>query len=626
MAGDPLAPVVRIGVTGHRDVDGRDSVGAMCGSALSQVLTLLESARSRSRTGWLRSADPVAGTLGYRIVSPLAEGADRIVGNLVSSNDAALAGRPRELVVPLPFGVEYYRGTADRPGSDCTSPQSQAEFDRLRRMALWTWPIHPRDPDGQAQRDAWYAEVGRYVVEHSDVLFALWDGRDSGLVAGTSGTVRLALQRGIPVVWIPVTRRQSPAGASPATAAGGPRLLGVDATGQGDLDAALRGATDLAAPQAEGLLAGRRRARRPAQELLMDRLARLAELNRYARTSPGFQAKLGRELALASVVADDSPVDSVLESLARWIVPSYVVADGLAERYQRRLRALNIGVYAAAATAVALGAFAAILFPYGGSWRLAAVFEAVVLIALLAVQLLDVRRICRDRWVAFRAMGEFFRIGRFFALVSPPGGRGMEFSRIARHDPWSADPQAVPWFAPVVERVWDLRPETNLDHRDVAWLRDYLIAGWIDGQIGYHERRRDEHHRWEMIFQWLIRGTLLATVLAVVLHVLRDYLPDFPVAQHGGRDVFLAVMAFLAITLTSVAAALNGYSGQQRHAFHSSRFRRMASELVRIRGSLSGATTMGELRAHVEEVRRVTAGEAANWFEDMHEQLIESPT
>lgn len=642
MAGNPLAPVVRIGVTGHRDISAPDRVGAVCGSALGQVLMLLESARWQA--GLLRVEAAPARTLGYRIVSPLAEGADRIIADLVSSTDVALAGRLRELVVPLPFGLESYRGTADRAGSDCPSPQSQAEFDRLRGMALRTWALHPRNPDGSAQRNAWYAEVGRYVVGHSDVLFALWDGRDNGLPGGTAAIMRLALQRGMPVVWIPVTRRRSPArgrpdagehrkaGAIPdgghnpdGTSAGRPQLLGAGTTGQGDLYAALRGATDLAALRAGGLLTGRRRAQHPAQELLTNRLARLAELERYARTSASIQGALARELDLASVVAAGSPADSVLESLASWIVPSYVVADGLAARYRNRLRALNIGVYAAAATAVTLGAFAAILFPYGGYWRLAAVFEAAVLISLLTVQSLDVRKICRDRWVAFRAMGELLRIGRFFALVGPPTGRDLEFSRIVQQDPWSADPDAVPWFAPVIERAWDLRPETDLGHGDVTWLRDYLIAGWIDRQIEYYERRRDMHHSWETIFQRLIRGTLLATVLAVILHMLRDYLPGFPVAQHGGRDVFLAAMAFLAITLTSVAAALNGYSGQQRHAFHFSRFRRMASELIRIRVSLSGATTMGELRAHVEEVRRVTAGEATNWFEDMQEQLIESP-
>ena len=67
--------------------------------------------------------------LGYRIVSPLAEGADRVMASLVLSSDEGLACRVRELVVPLPFSLDYYRGPDGRPGSDCLDARSQAEFD-----------------------------------------------------------------------------------------------------------------------------------------------------------------------------------------------------------------------------------------------------------------------------------------------------------------------------------------------------------------------------------------------------------------------------------------------------------------------------------------------------------------
>jgi hypothetical protein len=106
-----LAPVVRIGVTGHRDLADLSRARAEATAALSRLLAMLESAKLR--TGILRTAHgPTA--LGYRIVSPLAEGADRVMASLVLSSDEGLACRVRELVVPLPFSLDYYRGQDGR--------------------------------------------------------------------------------------------------------------------------------------------------------------------------------------------------------------------------------------------------------------------------------------------------------------------------------------------------------------------------------------------------------------------------------------------------------------------------------------------------------------------------------
>jgi len=639
---EALQPLVRIGVTGHRDVADPQEAGRSATEALCRVLTMLETAKWPVGTIW--SSAPSATTLGYRIVSPLAEGADRIVAGLARSSDARLSYRARELVVPLPFRLEYYRGTDGQPGSDCSSSQSQAEFDRLRSAALWTRSLHTRVPDGQEQRDAWYYDVGQYVVEHCDLLFALWDGQDnrkeSGKESGTAAIVRAAQQRGTPVIWIPVAR-QSQSG-SPALAPddAGPRLLarpaaGTDdrpAAGTDDLSAALglwspddlSAALGLWSPKAQAALAGRRGVRRPAQEFLLERLARLEEVCRYARTSRHMRRDIAAEMQAAT--ASGEAVGTVLSSVADWIIPAYVIADGLAKRYQRRLKVLNISVYAAAAMAVAFGALAAIMFPYKGYWRLFVVVEALMLVTLLAVQWRDLRKKCRDRWVAYRAMGEYFRIGRFLALVSAQTERGLEFDRFARLYSWSSEPSSIPWFAPVIGRVWDRRPDLAGQHSNVAWLRDYLIAGWIDGQIGYHKKRRDDHQCWDKIFRRIIRVTLIATVVIVLLHVVMDYSPHVLGVPNADLDVLQRSLAFVVIVLTSVATALNGYSGQQRHNYHYTRFTRMVDELKGIRGSLGGATTMEQLSMHVGAVRRVTLGETTNWYEGMQEQEIDSPS
>lgn len=159
---------------------------------------------------------------------------------------------------------------------------------------------------------------------------------------------------------------------------------------------------------------------------------------------------------------------------------------------------------------------------------------------------------------------------------------------------------------------------------DASWLSNYLAEQWIGDQIRYHHRRAVMHGRWEEIFQWAIRGILAVTVLIVVSHVIFDYTSQPP--DHGGRDLVSVSLAFFVIALTSLASALTGYSGLQRHGYHAARFERMADELSRIKKSMSGATTLDQVRTQVRAARRIMVGETINWYEEMEQQVIDSPS
>jgi hypothetical protein len=52
-------------------------------------------------------------------------------------------------------------------------------------------------------RDEAYEAVGRFVVGHSDVLIAVWDGKPARGQGGTGQIVAEARQRGLPLAWIP---------------------------------------------------------------------------------------------------------------------------------------------------------------------------------------------------------------------------------------------------------------------------------------------------------------------------------------------------------------------------------------------------------------------------------------
>jgi hypothetical protein len=159
---------IRVGVTGHRRID--DPEGAIAG-----VRDALRRVRER-----------FAGTEATRLeaVSPLAEGADRIVARAVLE-DAGAA-----LTVPLPFSADNY-------ATDFAAPASKAEFEELLERATRV-EVMP----ATATRDEGYERAGRWVVKHSDVLLALWDGAASRGRGDTAEIVAYARGHGLPIYWI----------------------------------------------------------------------------------------------------------------------------------------------------------------------------------------------------------------------------------------------------------------------------------------------------------------------------------------------------------------------------------------------------------------------------------------
>jgi len=162
---------VRIGVTGHR--------------FLAEVEKL--EAAVRKALGMIERAFPGRPLV---VLCPLAEGADRLVAKVVLQRaDAAL-------IVPLPLPLEDYL-------QDFATPESKAEFQHLLERAAEVIEL-PRAPT----REAAYEQVGQYVLDHSDVLVALYDGQPAQGQGGTAQVVEQALARGLPVVHIKAGNRK----------------------------------------------------------------------------------------------------------------------------------------------------------------------------------------------------------------------------------------------------------------------------------------------------------------------------------------------------------------------------------------------------------------------------------
>lgn len=127
------------------------------------------------------------------VLSPLAEGADRLVADVGLELGARLIA-----VLPLPRAE--YEKDFEHPGEPAQSAASKAEFARLLEQAQRSVEVPlaaelttEKMLHHRVARSKQYEAAGLYIARHSQVLLALWDGVDLGQRGGTSEVIRQRL-------------------------------------------------------------------------------------------------------------------------------------------------------------------------------------------------------------------------------------------------------------------------------------------------------------------------------------------------------------------------------------------------------------------------------------------------
>lgn len=172
---------IRFGITGHRTLHDIPALS----SSLNDFLNTgyLEAFMPEAR----RATNTATNTLiTFSIISPLAEGADRLVANVVLKRGGVL-----EALLPMP--IEEYE-------KDFETVESKREFRELlaqsHRVKVTECGVPLDDPD---YRQNAYLRVGEETVARCDILIALWDGEPARGVGGTADIVALALKQNKPV-------------------------------------------------------------------------------------------------------------------------------------------------------------------------------------------------------------------------------------------------------------------------------------------------------------------------------------------------------------------------------------------------------------------------------------------
>jgi SMODS and SLOG-associating 2TM effector domain 1 len=419
---------LRVGVTGHRVLADEEALAARVREAVAQAERLVPPT----------PATPVLLT----VVSSLAEGADRLVAREVLAREGAL------LEVPLPLPRERYRG-------DFRTPESQREFDEL--MGRASLVIEPELTTGPEDG---YQQVGRYVVDRSDVLLALWDGLPARGEGGTAEIVEYAQEQEKPVYWI--------------RAAGD----GVERLGP---------------------------------TLALEAFERLDELNRPEipeRDAVELLARVRERDRLSGVEAIHLLGQEEADALSAWIVPYLARADKLALRFQRWFYRLTTALFATAAAAVAVVAVQAFVFP-GEPWLVW--IEVALLASLVLVVLYGRRQRLQRRWLSYRFLAERFRSAFFLAAAGL--GRRLEggVERASGKEP------AEEWVQRAFSEVWTRRPTVEA-RGGAEGLRDFLAERWIAEQRRYYAAARHRFERRHRLLVAGIYGAFVTTIFAAVAH------------------------------------------------------------------------------------------------------------
>ena len=558
---------LRVGVTGHRELRDVRELEKAVASVLDQVSDRFAPERT-----------PVV----FRAVSPIAEGADRLVARTVLKRPDA------DLIVLLPFPPERYL-------QDFATETSKAEFKSLFEQA-----VSHRVVTGEFRLsdEECYERIGRDVVDQTDVLIALWDGQPARGLGGTASILDFA--RGGSVE----------SGSSASTATGLRRWRKND---RGD-PGGRRIPVFVVRTDRHGAIETRFDAR--DWDEVRAAYAELDHFNHFqapkrmsrrvaARSRAELRGPLESLRATGPDAAELARVEAITARLESWVLPAFCKADSGARSFRNEAAAIGVGTALFAAAAVGAAAARVVLLPRASilTW-LEVGFMAVVLGGRLAVM----RRRAHRRWVSFRALAEILRVMPYIALAHPADSSGLNVGGV--RDARGGRPPTVQleWFRRTVEEVWKHRPPIRLNTADIAWLHKHTVALWIGGQIDYHQRRSDQHRIWHRLLRGGVLGAFAGTLVCALLDAL----------DQGGE-----ITVFLTIGLPALGGALSYIEGHREHGRHAERYSWTLTQLVELKRRGDRATNIEELAVVTRQMLDLMHTENADWADVMWVRDVE---
>ena len=546
---------IRIGVTGHRKLDNPAAVQALVKKAIDAEVEKLFPEESRRNIERVRRAGTTA--ISFCVLSPLAEGADRLVARAVLTDPDA------RLDVVLPLALEDYL-------EDFATEESRKEFEELlgrsrKPVFLRMRRIQDdrRDPGGQAElrRDA-YSQVGRYVVDHCDVLIAVWDGQPSRGRGGTAEIVQYAQEQNRPIirVW-------------------GDSFEVLNRDDNNGLDASALDAID----------------RFNRQAITPDERARYVE-------------SLDREHFEKPKTAGDIPA-SVREFVNACLFPYYAQASIMAKESQKRFYRAGKFIYVLCAAAVGSAAVG-VLFP-ALTWAGFSV-ELVLLIIIWLTLWQAYRKHSHQGWIENRFLSERIRCGIFMAIC------GVE-PRPIEVLPYMGHSQTVnDWTVRVFDEIWDRLPAlAGCSQGECRILNAYVREVWIGDQVNFHKGKKEREGLARKRLAKAGKIVLPTTIAAAALHLLLLFWWPTGTAAESVQWLHQGLhqgLAFIALLFPAIAASLAGMEAHREHLRLEKRSANMVPQLERLNRQMASATDPQRFESLLQQVDEIMLRETQDWL------------
>ena len=499
---------LRLGVTGHRQFHDPSLI---C-EKIHEVLAELDR--------WF-DGNPYT----IEVLSELADGADRLVPQCIQARTSAKAAPVAQGLPPtnfmlravLPMQENVYCGTflPDATGKSSGNSAITAnrtsvnEFQEFVRQAASTIiaPL-PKDTLGHDPAEIYknsghrhdaYRWAGEYIVDHCDILLAIWDGTNTSRPGSTAQVLKYARQVGRSIVCIHANSGK------------------ISWQVSGD---------DLA-----------------AQYYYFQRY------DQELRTVEMDQAQIDRRFAQLVDEAERAGLSThEFPAIRATLLPRFLQARTLAARYQSRYYWCGRIGYACAAASVCVATLTSMVLPK--NWQPLFLLEAVLIfVAGMSGWLLKNKGWQRE-WIDYRYLAERLRASCFLYIA------GIPFEPAPSYPDTSFDWLPDGWVSLALRKAWNALPPPRPDHerfRDPAQIRAlaaFLYRGWIHHQQLYYceaseaNKRRSE---WYENISFVLLAVTFVIALAYGLSAFFGEKIENPL-EWFGEWPHVAAGAFPAIT------------------------------------------------------------------------------
>lgn len=645
MTANPLAPMtLRIGVAGHRTLppDQLPRLRAEIAAVYADIEQIVRGiAASSAAMPFYADDAPV-----IRITSSFAEGADRLCV------EAALIPFEHELAAILPFPAsEFARDFSPGNSVENIEQGTVAAFYALlqrvgyyRRKGHGCYNRHARiiELNGdRANLDAAYNACSRLLVEHSDVLIAVYNG-DNSTDSGTAATVKAAMQKGIPVVHIDTgcaLRYRVNLGRQ----AGDPLLESQD-----DARIILKQAINrilLFSDRLDVLEANVRQevlerfnSYRSDRKLCtivneppdFNQAGPLALKKQYknftarafdtltgwlanAKAIAAARQKQQPQLMPAAGETHEAPPAPAARSRDRYYA-AFLYADRLANYFSRTHRSTFVLIYLLGAAALIAAALALALkaFHWVEAGLGLVLLELVLLIVILLLYRQDRhQQKYHKRWLEYRHLAEALRPLHYFALT------GRTFT-----PPFGAGQAGRLWQTLYIETLhrWAGFSRALSDAASIRQVQHFTTAVWLRGQIDYHSKNAAVMGILAEKLEHWNHGLFLVTLAFVVMKLLTAILAwamppaDYPL--HDLMNLLAYPLALGVIVLPILATAAYAIRNHAEFDISAQRSLAMRAALIQVYQDLNQqAFTATQLTEEMRRIAAITLQENSAWLD-----------